>query len=390
MNLVDAIEHAQTCFQDSPLHETATCQWVILPLLHASGYLPREIVPQLKDQNRKLPDYTVLPGTPYTWFLEAKAWHVHLEDAQINQALDYANHNGRRWVVLSNGRTWRLYDNSVQGVASEKLVTEVGLGDTNSMSRLLTAIGKAAVLDGTILLFASEHMSANRVERRRMALRAYLADELSTSGSSVLAAIRELAAVGLGLSDLKETEVLDYFNRGSADGGPEENSFAQPTPNSSGFREQLASACFQVIRQTGGVEIDSATNYWIAFTPKSWSALPKVEKGWSPGGHLVLLWVAVEKGKVKVVVEIGPGPQSHRQSVYDHALANPGLFRPGSGRLYPKYSRIYRRDLVPGEVYATERFDDVKACFESAWHEFRSHDLARIEQAILTVLKPKV
>ena len=122
MNLGEAIAHAQGCYEDPPKNESVTRKWTIDPLLDASGYLPREIVPELKDQNNKYPDYSILPNTPDTWYIEAKAWHVALQGEQVIQALNYANHNGKRWVVLSNGQCWRLYDNSIQGVAAEKLV----------------------------------------------------------------------------------------------------------------------------------------------------------------------------------------------------------------------------------------------------------------------------
>ncbi|MCS7311104.1 MAG: hypothetical protein NZ741_12885, partial [Armatimonadetes bacterium] len=54
------------------------------------------------------PDFTFLPETGHAWYLEAKALRVDLTDDHAVQALNYANATGRRWVVLSNGREWRL------------------------------------------------------------------------------------------------------------------------------------------------------------------------------------------------------------------------------------------------------------------------------------------
>src|SRR5438445_165616 len=120
--LQNALTEALDCFRSPPPNESNTCEWVILPLLWAAGYARREIHSRVLDNNKLYPDYTLLPADPqHRWFLEAKPWAVELDHSHAIQALDYANHNGVRWVLLTNGRTWRLYDNGVQGLAADKL-----------------------------------------------------------------------------------------------------------------------------------------------------------------------------------------------------------------------------------------------------------------------------
>jgi predicted type IV restriction endonuclease len=116
--LTDAISEA-LALGKSDLNEACTCQWIIMPLLQAAGYSLYDIQPQQTDPAGKIPDYTILPDSEHTWFLEAKAWGVALNDQHAQQALIYAYTNNRRWVVLTNGREWRLYDNSIPGELSE-------------------------------------------------------------------------------------------------------------------------------------------------------------------------------------------------------------------------------------------------------------------------------
>ena len=107
MDIATAIEKCQEHFDDPPPNEAATCEWVIIPLLYASGYGKKDVLPQSFDSGGKFPDYTLLPNdSKYLLYLEAKAWKVDLEDTHANQAINYANENGKRWVLLSNGRTW--------------------------------------------------------------------------------------------------------------------------------------------------------------------------------------------------------------------------------------------------------------------------------------------
>ncbi|MGC8863969.1 MAG: hypothetical protein ACP5R5_14530, partial [Armatimonadota bacterium] len=84
-----------------PPNEACTCEWVIRPLLEAAGYATHEILPQGSSGGAGYPDYTILPGTQRTWYPEAKTWDKNLENgADAVQALNYANAQGKRWVVL--------------------------------------------------------------------------------------------------------------------------------------------------------------------------------------------------------------------------------------------------------------------------------------------------
>lgn len=145
--LRDAIVDVLTDTEPPPPNESNTCDRVIYPLLLAAGYSRREIVSRIADNSGSYPDYTILPDNEErTWFLEAKAWHEVLEDKHAEQSLNYANNNGKQWVILSNGRTWRLYDNHKHGTAQEKFVTEASLNDLAEMETFLNAISKESVI----------------------------------------------------------------------------------------------------------------------------------------------------------------------------------------------------------------------------------------------------
>ena len=146
MSIEEAVQEALEHVNDPPPNESNTCDWIILPLLHAAGYARRDITSRLADNNGQFPDYTVLRDDPlHTWFVEAKAWNVILKANHAQQALNYANQNGKRWVVLTNGQVWQLYDNSVQGLAEAKQVLQVRLKHVEAITEFLKAIGKQSV-----------------------------------------------------------------------------------------------------------------------------------------------------------------------------------------------------------------------------------------------------
>lgn len=157
MTLENEIIDAQEYVSDPPKNESSTCDWIILPLLYAAGYVRRDIESRVADSTGQFPDYTVMPNnSSSTYYLEAKAWNVILEDSHVKQALNYANHNGKRFVVLTNGQNWRLYDNAVLGLLGEKLIAQAALRDTSQITAFLTGLSKSEVLAGSLERLAEE------------------------------------------------------------------------------------------------------------------------------------------------------------------------------------------------------------------------------------------
>lgn len=200
MSIADALAEALAAATPPPPNESATCLWIITPLIGKLGYAVREIEPHAIDTAGQFPDYTILPGTPNAWYLEAKAWTVKLEDRHAHQSLNYANQNGKRWVVLSNARRWRLYDNDVRGTASDKFVVEVELADLERMQRFLEAISKESMVENGLLRYATEC----RLEK---VLASELADEQSELTRVLCNGLRRRT----GLDRVSPAEVARYF-----------------------------------------------------------------------------------------------------------------------------------------------------------------------------------
>jgi hypothetical protein len=200
MSVEDVIAEALTTSTPAPPNESTTCEWVIYPLLLAIGYARRDIVSRIADNNGQFPDYTILPDTPHTWFLEAKAWSVALEDRHAQQSLNYANQNGKRWVVLTNGKEWRLYDNRVQGVASDKLVASARLAVTTEISDFLRSIGRDSAATSELESYAI-----------RTKLESVLGGQLIDEQSDVIKALHQVLRRNNGLGGLSKADVVKFF-----------------------------------------------------------------------------------------------------------------------------------------------------------------------------------
>lgn len=186
-----------------PSNEANTCIRVITPLLLQCGYDYHEIDVQSHDTAGRYPDYTILPSTPHTWFLEVKAWQETLADAHVIQALNYAHTRGKRWVVLSNGREWRLYDDFIIGVEpADRLITVARLEHSEEIEPLLYAISKESVCSGTLEKYAMQ-----------IRLSTLLKQQLLVPQSEIIRAITGVLRNRLGLPSIGSGDVAAFFQK---------------------------------------------------------------------------------------------------------------------------------------------------------------------------------
>jgi hypothetical protein len=206
MAILDSISAALACIEAQKMrpNEAWTCTWVISPLLLALGYGPNEIHPQVNDGSGKRPDYEISSGTDNDandWYLEAKAWNVSLTDDHARQAYGYVNQAGKQWVVLSNGRFWRLYDDHAKGEPADKLVVEISIEDAEAAEEFLQALSRKSVRSQGLQQYA-----------RRIRLRQILGAQLADRDSVAIAAICRVLRRDARLPAIRREDVVAYFS----------------------------------------------------------------------------------------------------------------------------------------------------------------------------------
>lgn len=203
--IMEAIRQAIDDADPPPQNEAETCHRIIYPLLRAAGYAHREIRSQGTDATGQRPDYTILPDLEeHTWYLEAKAWHFDLADSHAQQAINYANTEGKRWVVLTNGKEWRLYDNHINAVAATRLAARIWLAD-ESFGSFLEAVSRSSVTQGRLESFV-----------RNQRLYSALPKQLADPRSGVVRAIRKVLRDLPGLGNVSGDEIVGFFRDGPA------------------------------------------------------------------------------------------------------------------------------------------------------------------------------
>jgi hypothetical protein len=182
-----------------------------------------EIEPESAISQWQRPDRTILPGTEYEWYLEAKAWGVSLDDEKhLQQATNYAHSRGRRWVVLTNGQVWRIYDDHITGLPpAERLVAEARIDQPTDLEQLLTAVSKQTVVGGGLAQFAL-----------RSRISAILTRSLKDEGSEAIRALCTVVRKEPGMSEVSRHDVASYFRdlQPAVQPEPKEGKQEDPSP----------------------------------------------------------------------------------------------------------------------------------------------------------------
>lgn len=227
----------QACHNNPPNNETATRERVFNRLLRAIGYEEEDWLTETKDEAGKRPDYILLHGTEFEWYLEAKAWQVELTPKDAGQAISYPNHKGKRWAILSNGRVWKLYDNYRQASIEGKLVISVSLDDIEGIVRLLKALAQESVKSGGLELFEkheterlAELDKAHKVQQRQELLAKTILQQIRTEGSPLVLAMVNSLHEEAGLESITPKDVVLFFQSEEKEMPLEKRSHIPPNP----------------------------------------------------------------------------------------------------------------------------------------------------------------
>jgi hypothetical protein len=389
MSLREAIQSAVLQADPAPTSEATTLFRVIDPLLLALGYAHSDIEPESTVSPGQRPDRTILPESPHEWYLEAKAWSVPLDgDRQLHQALNYANSRGRRWVVLTNGQTWRLYDNHLsQCMPVDRLTAEARLDDVNAVERLLTALTRDSVMTGRLQEYALH-------SRLRAVLSRHLADADSNTVRAICSTLRREP----GLGTITPRDVLECLRANGDRSGTHsipasrETTLALPAPSAGAptpavgadrglIREEL----LRLIRGTPQLVEDHSTNTYVRFCSRAWDT-PNLRSGsgWTNSGRILLFECILEPDRVQLLLWIGPGPAELRGRLFDLARRHMPPFSrlpQAAAGMGAKHQSIYRRPLLRPEECRrppSEQLDLLR----DEWGTFVRSDLPRIEAVV--------
>ena len=226
------------------INEALTEYYVVDPLLNVLGYAPWEVIKRGHDGvANNFPDYTLLPNTPHKWFLEAKKLDLHLQDGEAAQAVNYANNQGAEWAVLTNGRSWYIYNAHLPKPLTEKRVMQINdlFSDADAVGKLLLLSRQSMQNTGLTVAWTQERVTAvvkSQLVTPNSALRKHLRKMGSEETGTALddAAIgKAIASCGFG-NQVSSTGTAVFTMPQTAKAGANGLISSRPSTHNVGFR----------------------------------------------------------------------------------------------------------------------------------------------------------
>jgi predicted transport protein len=142
------------------LSEASTKVTFIQPLLEDLGWTvtdPDEVLLEYPVFDGTLLDYALLLDGKPVLYLEAKALRQSLTDPKfIAQTVNYANNDGVRWCVLTNGLVYRIYKSDELAPADKNLLAEADIREATDpdavpkLSKTLSLLSKTSLVSRTL------------------------------------------------------------------------------------------------------------------------------------------------------------------------------------------------------------------------------------------------
>lgn len=133
------------------LNEAETERLIVEPILEALGYGPLDYSKRAMGMGADYPDYIILPFSERKWCLEVKEWERRLDVRNERQAVNYANNNGAQWAVLTNGKSWWLYNTHVPGDLRDMRVYQIDdVFSAGEAVSVLTRLSRESVEGGEL------------------------------------------------------------------------------------------------------------------------------------------------------------------------------------------------------------------------------------------------
>ena len=154
--LADALRRAKeriAAYRGQDIGEQNTKAGLITPLIRALGWDTedlREVHLEFKPKAADKPvDYALLLNGQPRMFVEAKSLEQNLDDRRwANQIMGYAAVAGVRWVVLTNGDEYRLYNAHASVPVEEKLFRKIFVSQEGTVAlETLSLLSKESVAE---------------------------------------------------------------------------------------------------------------------------------------------------------------------------------------------------------------------------------------------------
>jgi len=138
----------------------------------------------------------------------------------------------------------------------------------------------------------------------------------------------------------------------------------------------------EIIDANDSLEKDYCSKSYIRFISKNLDFFPREGEGYTKSKRILLFEIVNYDKSVDLILMIGPGDSSIRQSIYDHVKKNT-LFNKAATRLTNMWTRIYKIRLSTISRLDGKTKDELKDKLSVQMNKFLDNDYKLIEKELM-------
>jgi hypothetical protein len=324
-------------------NEANTKKKIVEPLLEVLGWdlLSNEVrleLPIRVGSTSGHADYALMLEGKTVVLVEAKAFDEDLSSGYSSQIISYGRYEDVRWVVLTNGRVFKIFDAKAGKTEKECLVTEVDLKDAQVRANDLNLVSRESVLSGDIEAAAKRLADAklaitNLRQRKQEISSEFKKTLVKAAGAEVEARVESIAK---RLAD----EAVEFFEKES-----------QPPPEPGSPKEVIVARKDLAVKPAGEVVLYPSRIEGVEFLKKynAWGFV-KLRK---PDIPYFALYVGKPESSVLYFGEIESitQPLKSRDDLVKIREEDKATFKPGKRVIHLKSGTLVKfKDPIPLSV----------------------------------------
>jgi hypothetical protein len=143
----------------------------------------------------------------------------------------------------------------------------------------------------------------------------------------------------------------------------------------------------EIIDENSNLTKDHCSKSYIRFISNKLDFFPKEGEGWTKSKRIVLFEIVNYNKEVNLVLYIGPGESSIRQSIYDHVKSKTNVFNKTSANLTDKWASIYKVKLSTISNLEGKSKEEIKETLSNQLNKFFDKDYKKIEEELIQLNK---
>jgi len=156
------------------------------------------------------------------------------------------------------------------------------------------------------------------------------------------------------------------------------------------IRQDLSDYLATLVNAQANLTVFRHTKSYVDFVINDWKNVTQLNEGigWAGSKFAIALEFSVAQNQLNFYMVIGPTKESLgyvREIIFQTAHTNPNIFTKCRPKLSPKWTFIYKKEILRRKDFQDATLDDLIEIIEPKWKKILENELPRINEKIMEI-----